>query len=431
MARSRRDAPRRVRERRQPAAHARRRPPARESRSASRSAPAAGGSCASCSRRVWCSPSCGGAVGSRRRAARRPRACRHHSGARQRRHGVGRASGSTLRSWSTVVSSRSSRASLFGLAAGAARSAATDGRSVEARRARQRARRRAARCPRRSVKIALTIVLMSGAALFGRSLVKLLSIQLGFQSEHRHDGGHLPARRELHRQRRHGMAFDESSIERGRCRASRAWDSSRSCRSTSGTASASTSSVSRRANRARSRRRAIARRAPAISRRSGFPLSTRSRISAPATIAGAPHVGMVNRAFAEAYFKTATPVGQSIIMGIGGRDTIRIVGEVGDVPIGNIDDTIPPTLYVPFAQDPRDVHEHRDPLAARRRRAVARAQSHRRRDRARCRHGQRGGDGSADHEFERRSSCGDFRCCSSAPSPRRRSCSRSSASTAS
>jgi hypothetical protein len=64
--------------------------------------------------------------------------------------------------------------------------------------------------------------------------------------------------------------------------------------------------------------------------------------------ATAPAVAMVNRAFATAYFDGKSPVGGAILFG--GKDTVRIVGVVGDVPIGNIGDQIPPTLYVPLAQ---------------------------------------------------------------------------------
>lgn len=64
--------------------------------------------------------------------------------------------------------------------------------------------------------------------------------------------------------------------------------------------------------------------------------------------AAAPKVAIVNRAFARAYFDRVDGVGQSLI---DGRDTARIVGVVADVPIGKLEDKVPPTLYVPFAQD--------------------------------------------------------------------------------
>ena len=56
----------------------------------------------------------------------------------------------------------------------------------------------------------------------------------------------------------------------------------------------------------------------------------------------------MNKAFAEAYFSDGNAVGHTVVMG----DSIRIVGQVGDVPIGNVDEHIPPTMYVPFSQDP-------------------------------------------------------------------------------
>jgi predicted lysophospholipase L1 biosynthesis ABC-type transport system permease subunit len=58
---------------------------------------------------------------------------------------------------------------------------------------------------------------------------------------------------------------------------------------------------------------------------------------------------LVNRAFVHAYFNDGNPVGQTVF---GTGHTIRIVGVVGDVPIANLGDTIPPTVYVPHAQDP-------------------------------------------------------------------------------
>src|SRR5262249_51530329 len=58
-------------------------------------------------------------------------------------------------------------------------------------------------------------------------------------------------------------------------------------------------------------------------------------------------VAIVNQALASTYFANQDPVGQAIIAGI---DTMRIVGVVGNVPIGNLDERIPPTVYLPLAQ---------------------------------------------------------------------------------
>ncbi len=65
--------------------------------------------------------------------------------------------------------------------------------------------------------------------------------------------------------------------------------------------------------------------------------------------AKAPPVAIVNRAFVIAYMKGMEPVGQGFLFG---KDTARLVGVVGDVPIGSIEDKIPPTLYIPLAQSP-------------------------------------------------------------------------------
>jgi predicted permease len=64
----------------------------------------------------------------------------------------------------------------------------------------------------------------------------------------------------------------------------------------------------------------------------------------------APQVAVVNRALTAAYFKGMEPVGQRITIG---NDTVTVIGVVGDVPIGSIEDKIPPTLYLAFAQNPQ------------------------------------------------------------------------------
>jgi predicted permease len=201
-------------------------------------------------------------------------------------------------------------------------------------------------------EVALTIVLMSGAALFGRSLVKLMSIQLGFQAEHLMTAGvFLPDANYTEASSR--IATFDRIVARVRSlpgvegaglvtKLPLDWGNSvgfdilgqpPSEPGKEPTASYRSST-------------------PGYLSALEIPLSRGRDFGAGDAIAGAPHVGMVNRAFAEAYFRDGNAVGQSIIMGIGGRDTIRIVGQVGDVPIGNIDERIPPTLYIPFAQDP-------------------------------------------------------------------------------
>src|SRR4029077_287396 len=80
----------------------------------------------------------------------------------------------------------------------------------------------------------------------------------------------------------------------------------------------------------------------------GIPIVS-GRVFGAGDDANAPGVGVINRALAEAYFQKQDPIGHVLIA----FDTIRVVGIVGDVPIGNLGDKIPPTLYVPFAKWPQ------------------------------------------------------------------------------
>jgi putative ABC transport system permease protein len=65
---------------------------------------------------------------------------------------------------------------------------------------------------------------------------------------------------------------------------------------------------------------------------------------------GLPAV-IVNKTLADMYFPNQNAVGQALIFGT--RDTLQLVGVVGDVPIGNLGDKIPPTVYLSFAQTPQ------------------------------------------------------------------------------
>ena len=201
-------------------------------------------------------------------------------------------------------------------------------------------------------EVALTVVLMSGAALFGRSLIKLMSIQLGFNAEHLTvagidlpDAKYRDAGGRVH-------AFDGIV------------DAVRALPGVEGTGlvtrlpldfgnSTSFTIVGQPTP------------APDQEPNASYRTSTPGYFAALETpvldgrdfSAGdderSPLVAIVNRAFAEAYLRNTPTVGQRIVLN--DADSVRIVGEVGDVPIGNIDAPIPPTLYLPFAQDPDNI----------------------------------------------------------------------------
>ena len=196
-------------------------------------------------------------------------------------------------------------------------------------------------------EISLTLMLLCGAALFGRSLSNLLSLRLGFHPQHVTTAGVLLPRNTYTDNASQLMAFAriEASV--------------RSLPGVSGVGLTSKLPL----DFGNSTGFEIAGRAPSLPGRSPtasyrelagdyfktleIPLVDGRAFDAR-DAATAPAVGIVNRAFATAYFDGKSPVGGAILFG--GKDTVRIVGLVGDVPIGNIGDQIPPTLYVPLTQ---------------------------------------------------------------------------------
>jgi putative ABC transport system permease protein len=83
----------------------------------------------------------------------------------------------------------------------------------------------------------------------------------------------------------------------------------------------------------------------------GIPV-TRGRTFGAGDDPTVPKVAVINREFAAEYFKDQEPIGQVLTTG---PDSLHIVGVVGDVTIGNLEDKIPPTLYLAFAQNSEPV----------------------------------------------------------------------------
>ena len=198
-------------------------------------------------------------------------------------------------------------------------------------------------------EIALTLMLLCGAMLFGRSLEKLSAVELGFRPDHVTTAGILlpPATYRDDDQRIAAFARIEAAV-RGLPGVSTVGlttklplDFGNSLgfelvgRAPSAPGQEPTASY-RDVN-------------PGYFDALGIAL-TSGRMFDGRDVAGAPTAGIVNRAFAKAYFDQTPPVGASLA--IGTHDTVHVVGVVADVPIGNIGDRIPPTLYLPFAQDP-------------------------------------------------------------------------------
>jgi putative ABC transport system permease protein len=198
-------------------------------------------------------------------------------------------------------------------------------------------------------EIALTVVLLSGALLFGRSVLRLLAINPGFRVEHTltttvifpraRDAGAPPASVKFQRvsQRVREIPGVESVgfVSRlpldfgnslglnivGLPKPAPGNDPSASYRETD----------------------------PSYFATMDIPIVAGRAFNA-GDDAKAPLVAIVNRAFVAAYMKGMQPIGQRFAMGA--RDTALLVGVVGDVPIGSIEDRIPPTLYLSLAQSP-------------------------------------------------------------------------------
>jgi predicted permease len=199
------------------------------------------------------------------------------------------------------------------------------------------------------IEVASTLVLMSGAALFGRSLVKLLSVDLGFNA------GHLMTAAIVLPDATYGdaagrvRAFDAvvgamrqlPNVDGAGLVTRLPLDWGGSTRFTVVGQPAPPSDQEPSASYRTS--------SPGYFAALGTPLLDGRDFRAGDDVRS-PLVAVVNRAFVRAYFPTALAIGERIVLG--GADSVRIVGEVGDVPIGNVDQRIPPTLYLSFAQVP-------------------------------------------------------------------------------
>lgn len=202
-------------------------------------------------------------------------------------------------------------------------------------------------------ELALTVILLSGATLFGRSVLQLLAINPGFRAEHvltttvilpRSQPASVPAsvpasetfRRLTQRVREIPGVESVGMVARlpldfgnsvglnivGLPKPAPGSDPSASYREVD----------------------------PGYFATMEIPLVS-GRNFGPGDDLKAPFVAIVNRAFVREYMSGMEPVGQRFTTG-GGKDTALIVGVVGDVPIGSIEDKIPPTLYLSLAQSP-------------------------------------------------------------------------------
>ena len=199
-----------------------------------------------------------------------------------------------------------------------------------------------------TAQIALSVVLLATAGLFGRSLTNLMNHQPGFRVDHLYSfsvdaglGGYNTERglnlyRELNRQ---------LAAMPGVTSVSMAFAAPLSH-------SESSSNVAVEGYTARDDENTDCDRngiGPAYFQTLGTPLFA-GREFDERDRKGAPKVSIVNQAFVKRFFGTRAAVGHKMEIGSGGPLDIEIIGVVADADALNLKETIKPTFYIPYEQ---------------------------------------------------------------------------------
>jgi predicted permease len=82
----------------------------------------------------------------------------------------------------------------------------------------------------------------------------------------------------------------------------------------------------------------------------GIPLTTGRGFTENENSATAPKVAVINNAAAKKYFPNLNPIGQRFGSTLETRDQIEVVGLVRDAKYDSVRDEVPPTMYVPYRQ---------------------------------------------------------------------------------
>lgn len=198
-------------------------------------------------------------------------------------------------------------------------------------------------------EIALTTVLLCGALLFGRSLLRLMTIDPGFRAEQAMTTTiTLPSKsfnsaaQTLYYDRLLGALRELPGVASVGMTSKMPLDAGNS---TSFDIAGRPASEPGKAPDA-SYRGVVGDYFAALS----IPLVAGRVLNASDALENAPHVLVVNRALADAYFPKDAAVGQSLVFV---SDTFRIIGVVGNVPVGRVEEKSIPTFWAPFARFPQ------------------------------------------------------------------------------
>jgi predicted permease len=217
-----------------------------------------------------------------------------------------------------------------------------------------------------AAEIALTVTLVCGAALFARSLIKLMAIEPGFRTDHLITARVLLPDAHYAEPQRIVQFYDRLSENLHETSTVEAV----------GLATKLPLDVGNTLSFAIvGRPDPLPGQAPNASYRIvnpeyfsalGIPVLTGRRFTS-GDDASRPPVVLINHALATREFPGEDPIGHSLAGGFSERPA-RIIGVVGDVPIGTLEERIPPTLYFPLAWSPEAsmhvaVRVHGDPAA--------------------------------------------------------------------
>jgi len=209
-------------------------------------------------------------------------------------------------------------------------------------------------------QVALSLTLLVGAGLFIRSLVKLRSVDLGFQREHvmvfSVDPQLINYKREqiggLYQQmlERIGTVPGVTSVSLGRQGLLSGSGTQGSIRLPGFTPPPQENQVTRSGDNVEIDVPYLSQVGPNFFRTLGMTI-VRGRDISPQDNETSPKVAVVNEAFARYYFANQDPIGRRFDRGEEDGGEVEIVGVVKDAKAESIKEQTPRTFYVPFLQD--------------------------------------------------------------------------------
>jgi len=199
-----------------------------------------------------------------------------------------------------------------------------------------------------STQVAMCLLLLIGAGLLQRTLLKLEGVDLGFERQHLVQFSVRPGLNGYKDARLIGY-YDE--LQRRLDAAPLVRSSTLSLRPAVGGGSASSSAIIPGVTKVDERvtifRHQVGSR---YFETLGIP-TVAGRTIGPHDLRGAPHVAVVNQTLVQKYFHDADPIGHRLVFGSAATaNSFEIVGVVQDVKYGKLRGDTPPVAYLPYQQ---------------------------------------------------------------------------------